>query len=310
MNPASLKPSAENELYPIRTVATVTGVNPITLRAWERRYGLIQPQRTGKGHRLYSREDIDEIRRVVALLDKGLSIGQVRHALARSPGVDDELRDQGPWTRYQAAMIAAVIDFDENGLEAIYNEALSLYPVDIVTRRLLLPLLQQLGERWRAAEGSIAEEHFFGVYLRNKLGARFHHRHRHNTGPTLLAACLPGEQHELGLLLFALSAHEHGYRLILLGADLPLQELPAAVRRTGADTVVLSGSNKPSPTLLDTELPALIREVRIPVIIGGAVSVRHHDAIVRAGATPVGSDIEHGLTTIGRTLGHQEENAR
>ena len=73
--------SADTEFYPIRTVSTLTGVNAITLRAWERRYGLIKPVRTDSGHRVYTRTDIDNIHRIVALLDKGVAISQVRHAL-------------------------------------------------------------------------------------------------------------------------------------------------------------------------------------------------------------------------------------
>ena len=86
-------------------------------------------------------------------------------------------------------------------LESVYNEALSHYPIKVVTERLIGPLLHELGERWVKDMGSIAEEHFFGFYLRNKLGARFHHRQRNAGGPRLLMACLPGERHEVGLLL-------------------------------------------------------------------------------------------------------------
>ena len=68
-------------LYPIRTVAEITGINPVTLRAWERRYGLIKPQRTPKGHRLYSREHIAQLKRILELVDQGISIGQVKQIL-------------------------------------------------------------------------------------------------------------------------------------------------------------------------------------------------------------------------------------
>ena len=96
------------ELYPIRAVSALTGVNSITLRAWERRHGLIKPVRTPKGHRLYTREDIDLIHKVTALLDKGVAIGQVRAALGLrrrrtrpSPATDQ-------WTDYRATMISAI----------------------------------------------------------------------------------------------------------------------------------------------------------------------------------------------------------
>ena len=286
----------EASLYPIRTVSTLTGVNTVTLRAWERRYGLIRPTRTASGHRLYTQAQIDLINRVLVLLDKGIAISQVRAALDSTvePQAPGEAQ-AGPWQRYLERMVSAIVRFDENGLEESYNEALSLYPVDMVTRHLLLPLLTELGQRWETAEGSIAEEHFFGVYLRNKLGARFHHRARGNTGPRLLLACLPGELHEIGVLLFALSTHDNGFRIVLLGANMPLEDLPAVVRRAEIDAIVLSGSIEPEPELLPERLPKLVAEARVPVCVGGLTSVRHRDAIVAGGAVPLGSDIEHGI---------------
>ena len=296
------KITPDTEFYPIRTVSTLTGVNPITLRAWERRYGLIRPVRTPKGHRLYTREDIDLIHQVTALLDKGVSISQVRAALGLAAEQRETRAVTDPWQGYRERMVSAITRFDESRLEDTYNEVQALYPTDLVTRRLLLPLLEELGRRWESAEGSVAEEHFFGVYLRNKLGARFHHRHRGNQGPRLLAACLPGEEHEIGLLLFALAAHDHGFRVVLLGANMPLAELPVAVKRAQADALVLSASLDPGTGVLDKELPSLVESLDTPVFIGGKTSVAHHDEIVHAGARALGSDIELGLKRLGEVL--------
>jgi DNA-binding transcriptional MerR regulator len=293
--------SADTEFYPIRTVSTLTGVNAITLRAWERRYGLVKPVRTDSGHRVYTRTDIDNIHRIVALLDKGVAISQVRNALGETEQGAARVEETGPWAGFRERMVMAISQFDENRLEDIYNELLALYPTDLVTRKVLLPLLVELGERWQSTEGSVAEEHFFGVYLRNKLGARFHHRNRNNTGPKLLAACLPGEQHEVGLLLFALAAHEQGYQLVLLGADMPLADLPLAAKRSQSAAIVLSGSVEPDPHMLTEQLPALVAAAGMPVLIGGLTAVRRRDEIVAAGAVPLGNDIAHGLQRIGDT---------
>ncbi|HSG66364.1 MAG TPA: MerR family transcriptional regulator, partial [Gammaproteobacteria bacterium] len=117
---------AEPGLYPIRTVAELTGVNAVTLRAWERRYGLFQPVRKASGHRLYSQEHIDLITRVVGLLDRGMRIGQIKAQLDNERG-DDAEGMAGPgrlWRRYLNRMIAAIVQFDEAALEATYGEAL------------------------------------------------------------------------------------------------------------------------------------------------------------------------------------------
>lgn len=290
---------ADSEFYPIRTVATLTGVNAITIRAWERRYGLIKPVRTDSGHRVYTRADIDNIHRIVALLDKGVAISQVRHTLDSAEQGAARTDEAGPWAGFRDRMIVAITQFDENRLEDTYNEVLALYPTDLVTRKILVPLLVELGKRWESAEGSVAEEHFFGVYLRSKLGARFHHRQRNNTGPKLLAACLPGEQHEIGLLLFALAAHEQGYRLVLLGANMPLADLPLAAKHSKSDAIVLSGSVEPNAHLFSEQLPALVAAADMPVFVGGLTAVRRYDEIVAAGALPLGNDIAHGLQRIG-----------
>jgi DNA-binding transcriptional MerR regulator/methylmalonyl-CoA mutase cobalamin-binding subunit len=294
---------AEAERYPIRTVATLTGVNPITLRAWERRYGLVKPTRTATGQRVYSRADIDTVHRILSLMENGISIGQVGAALAAG-AEPAPARRKGPWGELREQMAAAIAQFDESRLDALYGELLALHPIERVTREVLMPLLAELGERWLTRTGGIAEEHFFAMYLRNKLGARIHHRGTAAAGPRLLVACMPGEQHEIGMLLFALAAHERGYRLVLLGADVPLAEIGYAARRAQCDAIVLSGSIEPSAALLERELPELIGNTGLPVYVGGATSVRRRDEIAAAGADALGADIAAGLRRLGEALPH------
>lgn len=292
--------SPDQELFPIRTVSSITGVNSVTLRAWERRYGLIRPKRTAKGHRLYSREDIHRINQVLGLLERGISIGQVRAALDSHPA---ELPERaGPWADYVARMVDATIRFDEKALTAIYNDALALYPVEFVTEQLIVPLLKELGRRWESAEGSVAEEHFFSVYMRNKLGARFHHMSSESRGPKLLCACVPYEQHEIALMLFCLAAMARNYRVVLLGAQMPFEDLPLAAKRSNCDAVVLAGSEAAYWPGLEADLRVLVKESPAPVMIGGALSTNHRDEISRAGAAALGEDVAQGIRRIGEVL--------
>ncbi|EIJ42693.1 putative transcriptional regulator [Beggiatoa alba B18LD] len=284
--------------YPIRTVASLTGVNPITLRAWERRYGLITPYRTDKGHRLYSQQDIDLICRIVDLLDSGIPISQMKQALQQRLQQGTEVRVESVWGHYLQHMLVAISRLDESCLDATYNEVLALYPIDIVTRDLILPLMQLLGNRWDTAEGCIAEEHFFSVYIRNKLGARFHHRLGMTNGTRLLCACAEGECHEIGLLLFALTAHTEGFETVILGANLPLSELPIAVKRSRSHAIVLSSHANTLRPLLKHNLPLLIQKVQIPVWIGGEASSIYHDEIRQIGAMPLGEDFAQGVKYI------------
>lgn len=303
----SQDPTAQ-EFFPIRTVSTLTGVNPITLRAWERRHGLIRPTRTATGHRVYTRSDIDTVRRILALVDSGVTISHVSEALAAQARSSSSVAtDEGPWVRARAQMVDAISRFDEARLETLYNELLAVHAIEEVTARLLLPLLVELGQRWDNNQpGGIAEEHFFGMYMRIKLGARLHHRSRAVLGPKLVAACLPGEQHEIGLLLFALAAHEAGYRMVLLGANMPLDQLTHAAQRTQAAGIVLSGSIEAPRALHAEALPALVRDAAIPVFVGGPTSVHQHDEVRAAGAIPLGTDIARGLQLLHLTLNPTE----
>lgn len=291
------------ELFPIRTIASLTDINSVTLRAWERRYQLITPQRTATGHRLYNQNDIDKINKAVALLEKGMSISQAANVLNNPAHILPFSQDNTPsWQEYRQRILDAVTAFDEVRLEDIYQEALALHPVQTVTRMLIIPSLKELGIRWKTAEGGVAEEHFFSAFLRNKLGARFHHRSRNNTGPILLSSCLPKETHEIGLLLFCLAADEHNYRLILLGANMPLYELPNALDRSDASAIILSGKTAPDPRTLEVELPYLTSRVSAPVFIGGDVSLTHKEAITEAGAIALNADIDKGLQTLDHYL--------
>ncbi len=289
--------------FPIRTVSEITGVNSVTLRAWERRYGLIKPLRTPKGHRLYSQQDIQLIQEILDRLSQGMSISQIaRDILENSSDVEKDNLDA--WSQYSQRMIDTISRFDEHALDAVYNDAMALYPVDIVTTRLIMPLLEELGNRWEKKAGSVAEEHFFSVYLRNKLGARFHHQNLKNSGPKLIMACMPGEHHEFGILLFALTAHSKGYQVILLGADLPVSELLQVAQRTDSQAIVLAGSASLSCATLNEDIKLLTESLSIPVFIGGDVAYACREDIAHAGAFPLGHDLSGSLYTIANRLNH------
>lgn len=295
----------EGAWLPIRTVAALTGVNAVTLRAWERRYGLFKPVRTAKGHRLYTHEHVELIRRVLTLIGRGVPIGQAQQALADEglePRAGSE-PDSGPWRNWRERMAAAVTRFDEDALDEVCGEALALHPIERVTRLLFMPLLAELGERWQKVTGGVAEEHFFAVYLRNSIGARFHHRRRLEAGPRLLAACAPDEQHEIGLLLFSLAAHDAGLRVVALGANMPLAELASAAKRTACAAVVISSSVAPQPEVLSRDLAALVRAAQVPVFVGGLTAERHRAALVAAGALALSTDIDAGVRVIAHALG-------
>lgn len=275
--------------FPIRILSEKTGVAPTTLRAWERRYGLLKPQRTPKGHRLYNANDVDAVNRIVNLLNENYTISKAINAikleeiqgqiLEQNQGQNQPQNEPGSavtqpntdhWVDFHNRFLSAVENFDEARLDNIYNEALSLYPIDLVSSQILRPLLKTLGQRWEERVAGIAEEHFFTSYLRNKVGARLHHSSGKNNGSRILLACMPGEFHELGSLLFGLSAMSRGYRILFLGADLPLDQIPHVVNSTEIDAVLLSAVNVTLRGQLSRQLEKLASELSVPVMLGGS----------------------------------------
>lgn len=303
------KTDNDNGMYPMRTVANLTGINPVTLRAWERRYGLIQPQRTPKGHRLYATQDIDRIHKVLELLKQGFAISQVGKILDSHGDISTapSARTRTDiWTDFQQKMLTAIDVFDEALLDQIYNNVLSLYPDDLVNTCLSTPVLRTLGQRWKETPDGIAREHFFTLYLRNKLGARIHHINMQSKGPLLLITCLPGELHEVGMLFFAIKAISHGYRVLLLGANIPLDQLPVVVEKRPCAAIVLSTTTEPALSIINEQLAALLSQISLPVFVGGAGAERNREAITACGAVCVGMNIGPALSQISATLSQSE----
>jgi len=145
--------------FPIRVLAEKTGIGTSTLRAWERRYGLLQPERTPKGHRLYGLADIKRVEKITDLLNDGHSLPRIADLLSVDGGADN-LAGETPidgnnpelasiWEKFIQSTLEAISDFSIERIDAIYNEASSLYPIDLVTDKLIQPTLLALGEIWK-----------------------------------------------------------------------------------------------------------------------------------------------------------------
>jgi DNA-binding transcriptional MerR regulator/methylmalonyl-CoA mutase cobalamin-binding subunit len=274
-----------------------------TLRAWERRYGLLNPERTPKGHRLYSDLDVERVDYIVKLLQEGHSLPAIAGQLSQDAShVAGQSRQgltelAGVWCDYVSHTLRAIEDFSSERLEAIHNEATSLYPVDMVTGQLIEPVLSELGSRWQSRETGIGEEHFYTNWVRNRLGARFLHALSQARGPRILCAGLPGDLHDIGLMLFSLSALTRGYRVLYLGCDLPPGQLAMMVTRSAARGVVLSARSAPEPAL-HQELADLALQLDVPMLLGGLASDRPLPVFEGAGGIRLGSRIEVALRVL------------
>ncbi|MBB3191694.1 MerR family transcriptional regulator [Halomonas cerina] len=263
---------ADTPLYPIREVSRLTGVNSVTLRAWERRYGLIRPQRTPKGHRLYAREDIDRIERILQWLNRGVPVSQVRDLLEQPDSVEAPPPAAGDWESQRRQLIAAVEAFDQPRLEALFNQALALYPVATCIEELWQPVVRELEEGWDDHLGAVLQRRTLEAFLRTRIGTRLYHANQVARGPMLLIVSLPDDPGPLWVLLVALAASDQGYRVQLFDTPLPFTELPLAVERFHASALLLVSGQAEKADLVRRQLPRLAEQLAVPLALCGPVA--------------------------------------
>lgn len=232
--------------YPIRAVARLTGLSIDTLRAWERRYGAVEPTRGERG-RLYSEEHITRLKQLASLVERGHAIGTIAampdEALRR---LANEGRPRAASNRGASAdltpLLTAVKAYDLEAIEShLARLAVLLTPRDFVLL-VAMPVLHEVGTRWD--EGSVrpAQEHLVSAILRSVLGGVLRAMPRRSGAPRMVFATLPGERHELGLLSAAVLAAAAGAYAIYLGPDLPGADLAHAMNKSGARVLVLAAT--------------------------------------------------------------------
>jgi DNA-binding transcriptional MerR regulator len=249
----------------IGELADRTRVTPDVLRAWERRYGLLQPERSEGGYRLYTPADEQRVRSMVRRLEAGVPAGEAARLVLAG---DEPAEEPGPWLPAAAQELRTALDrFDESRAQAALDAVIAGLSFDVVARDVILPYLRQLGERWERGDASVAQEHFASIVLRGRLLALARGWDR-GFGPRALLACAPGEQHELGLIVFGLALREQGWRVTYLGADSPLATVGDAARKLSPAAVVLVALTPERLAPVRAALAELAREC--PLLLGGA----------------------------------------
>ena len=266
---ASLK---QEELFPIREVSRLTGVNPVTLRAWERRYGLIVPTRTDSGHRLYSQADIEAVRSILAWIDRGVAVSKVGKILARSeaaktfaaPRIMDSV--SGEWDDCQACLRRAVTHFDEPGLALLYGQVFSTYPLAVVFQQILIPLWQELQVR-QHGYGQASEWLFFDSFLRGRVLSRLQ-LGQSAQGQRVMLVAIPGHCHELELLVAGLLLSSQEVFISVLALGQPLLELPLVCEKVAPRALLLYSNHAPDQEL-QRDLFRLSQGLDCPVALVG-----------------------------------------
>ncbi|VVP87934.1 hypothetical protein PS914_02847 [Pseudomonas fluorescens] len=258
---------------PIREVARQTGVNAVTLRAWERRYGLIVPQRTPKGHRLFGAEHVQRILTILTWLDRGVAVSQVKQLLDTPQALLESVENE--WHVQRHTLLHAVTQLNERNLDDTVNQVMALYPPRIVCEQLLMPLLAELEQRWQGQFGAQMERVFFFSWLRSKFGARIYHNNRQlRSAPLLLInhSDLPLEPH-LWLTAWLISSADCPVEVF--DWPLPAGELALAVDHLKARGVLLYSSK----TMNLSQLTKLLNGVSCPKMIAGSTVCIHHSEL-------------------------------
>ena len=233
------------------------GVSPELLRAWERRYGLLDPGRSPGRFRLYSDSDVARVQVMKEHLARGLSAAEAARLARLTPSpsedvskvaVSEELLESA-----RRELGHALESFDETAGHAVLDRALASFGVESVLREVVLPLLTEIGTRWETGQLTVAQEHFASNLLRGRL-LGLARGWGQGSGPSALLAAPPGELHDLGLIVFGLAMRARGWRVTFLGADTPLATVADAVDRVSPDVVVIAAL---LPSRLGPELDAL-----------------------------------------------------
>ena len=246
------------------------GVSPELLRAWERRYGLLEPARTEGGRRLYSSQDERRVRVMQAHLESGLSAAQAaRLALADETPAAAPTGPGDTLEREREALRQSLDALDADAAHGVLDRALSAFTLDTVLAEIVLPYLRDLGERWARGEASIGQEHFASNLIRGRLLALARGWER-GDGRSALLACAADEQHDLPLIMFGLALRNRGWRIVFLGADTPAGTVAETAGQVAPTLVVISASKAEALRREAPALKALASDHRLSLAGGGA----------------------------------------
>ncbi|WP_052665266.1 MerR family transcriptional regulator [Nitriliruptor alkaliphilus] len=293
----------ERAVLRIGEVARRTGVAVPTLRAWERRYGLLAPARTDGGHRLYSDADVARVDAVQRLLDAGWSAS----AAAR-----EVLRDVVPVTRLRpvptsgggdaaAEMVAqlegAIDGFDAPSADGVVDDVFARLDVPRGLDEVILPVLREVGNGWQDDPRVIAREHFATNVLRPRL-QRLLRVATPSTARICLAAAPEGEEHDLGLLASAVVAADAGWRVHYLGARTPTAAIERAAAELDPDVIVIGAIFRDQAEAFLADRPTFDRAA---LVVGGAGFVPADTARLRHAVLHEG-DIRTVAATLERAV--------
>ncbi|MBX3013588.1 MAG: MerR family transcriptional regulator [Caldilineaceae bacterium] len=327
-----MKSSPDAPTFNLKAVVQETGLKPDTLRAWERRYGLPEPQRTDSGHRLYSQKDIQLLKWLIARQEEGMSISRAvelwrrldaegsnpQQAITPEPGSTPPSRnytnatqrlhlsptlaptaENGSDTMAQAreAWIAACLRFDEQQAERIVSQTFGVFSVERVCFDLFQKGLATIGEGWYAGQITVQQEHFASALAVRRMEALMAATPLPTRAGRILVGCPPEEGHTFAPLILSLLLRRRGWDVLFLGADIPVQDFVTTTQTARPNFVVLTAQQLFTAASL-RELSDLLYQVRIPMAFGGMIFTRISDLHTRITGHYLGPHIEEAVQRV------------
>jgi DNA-binding transcriptional MerR regulator len=231
-----------DRVFQIGELSRRSGLSVDVIRAWERRYGLLRPRRTGGNFRQYGSDDVSRLLLMRHYLRQGLPTSRAAALvieaqaapMSSNPGVPTREA-----TRAVDALRRSLEAFEDAPAERVLQRLLALFARAVVLRDVVLPYLRDLGERWACGEATVAAEHFASSFIERWM-AVLSTGWRRPARRRAVLACVPGERHTLGLMAFGIVLRDLGWSVVYMGSDTPMEALASAVREVSADAVVLS----------------------------------------------------------------------
>jgi DNA-binding transcriptional MerR regulator len=274
--------------FNLKAVLKETGLKPDTLRAWERRYGLPQPERSPGGHRLYSQRDIDIIKWLMTRQQEGLSISRAVDLWGSLESEGQDPLEMAEFVTPEAASAAvslpegealaelrrgwtsACLAYDERNAEQFLTQAFALYPVEVVCLELLQKGLTEVGAGWYRGEVTVQQEHFASELAMRRLAALLAGTPPPTRPERILIGCPPQEEHTFSPLLLALFLRRRSWDIVYLGANVPVGRLESAITSTKPRLLILSAQQlHTAASLLD--VARFLQERQVPLAYGGLV---------------------------------------
>ena len=300
VQPPLLDAYSDMPLFNTKAVVHHTGVPAPTLRAWERRYGILSPRRGENDYRLYSERDMMMVSWLRERVENGMTISQAiallrsieparRRGRRAGRGLSPSSVLESPATTsapapdrfalddLAATLLSQLSALDESGAARTLAQALAIVNVEDVCLGLLAPVLVEIGRRWECRELPSTTEHFASGVIRAQLEDLLRTAPSATSGPLIIAGCAPGEQHELGALMMALFLRRAGMRVAYLGQNVEPESLFKMIDTHKPAGVVLSAAMEP-PALELARIAAHMRAASAPrptLFVGGRAFTVH-----------------------------------